>query len=377
MLILNFACFVMEFAIGFTFNSMVLTADAFNVLSDFLGVVIALVCMKISAKGPSERNTFGWTRCDVLGALINAVFMIALCVSIFLDSLQRFIQPEPVDQPLIVLIVGVVGLMVNLVGMFVLKEYRSAPKKQKQSTTPPPTPMSINADIISESMSPESTATISSKKGASSHMNMYGAYLHILGDALGSVVVIICALIDWQVTTVPFLQNYLDPMLSIVVAILLAISSFSLMKESSLTLLQAVPTHVNMMNLKTNILEKSPHIVEITNLHVWQLSSEKLVASVRIRFDDSLPWEKLIRVIGQVENCFYDEGIHVVTVHPEIIDSTDGHPVILEPVQSRHGSIIRTREDEMAGVMITAELPLRVSIHGKPAHHNEDVTVWM
>lgn len=120
MLVLNFLCFIMEFAVGFYYNSMVLTADAFNVLSDFLGVVIALVCMKvlvslsvdptivpgppssyawmsdcffqIAAKGPSERNTFGWTRCDVLGALINAVFMIALCVTIFLDSLQRFIE---------------------------------------------------------------------------------------------------------------------------------------------------------------------------------------------------------------------------------------------------------------------------------------------
>lgn len=72
---------------------------------------------------------------------------------------------------------------------------------------------------------------------------------------------------------------------------------------------------------------QSHHIVEINNLHVWQLSSEKTVASVRVRFDDTLSWEKMLRLLMQIEHCFYDEGVHVVTVHPEVIDSTDGHSV--------------------------------------------------
>jgi len=335
--------------------------------------------MKIAARGPSDKNTFGWMRCDVLGALINAVFMIALCVTIFLDSLQRFIQPEKVDQPLIVMIVGIVGLLVNLIGMFVLKDYRSAPKQEVRDPVSIPSSISLDKQSEPDVLPPRSITGVN-KKGASSHMNMYGAYLHVLGDALGSVVVIICALIDWQVS-VQFLQNYLDPILSIFVAIMLAISSIGLMKESSLTLLQAVPTNVNLLNLKSNIMEKSRHIVEINNLHVWQLSSEKLVASVRVRFDDVLPWEKMMHLIIQVENCFYDEGIHVVTVHPEV-SSKDGHSMVVDAVQldvarSRAGSCVRVDAEGLTGVLVTSDGHLRVSIHGQPSKPNEDVTVWM
>jgi len=362
------------------FNSMVLTADAFNVLSDFLGVVIALICLKMAANGPSERNTFGWTRSEVLGALINSVFMVSLCVTIFLDSLQLFVSPEKVDKPEIVLIVGAVGLGVNLVGMFVLNEYRSAPKVEVHHDLP-----CISVDegnLESVSSVPEKK---SNKKGASSHMNMNGAYLHVLGDALGSVVVIICAAIDWQVHN-DFLNKYLDPILSIGVAIMLTWSSISLLKESSLTLLQAVPTQVNLMNLKANIMQKSHHIVEINSLHLWQLSSEQLVASVRIRFDDALAWEKMMSLISQIENCFYDEGIHVATVHPEVIsvrlDSTDGHSIIdgipYEEARARCNTCSKVGDDDSGinGVVVSPNSRLRVSIHGPAIKPNEDVTVW-
>lgn len=153
---------------------------------------------------------------------------------------------------------------------------------------------------------------------------------------------------------------------------------------------------------------QSRHIIEINNLHVWQLSSERLVASVRIRFDDTVSWEKMLSLVNQVENCFYEEGVHVVTVHPEVmtVDNSDGHSV-----SSRHHSLIlalakstlsslqmivdaspydteRGRCDTccrvdmdgdsgITGVLVTSDGRLRVSIHGQPTRTNEDVTVWM
>ena len=65
----------------------------------------------------SESNTFGWVRAEVLGALINSVFLVALCFSIFVEAIKRMIEPEGINDPMLVLIVGVVGLVVNVIGM--------------------------------------------------------------------------------------------------------------------------------------------------------------------------------------------------------------------------------------------------------------------
>jgi len=190
-------------------------------------------------------------------------------------------------------------------------------------------------------------------------MNMYGAFLHVLGDALGSVVVVITALIDWKVD-VPFLQNYLDPILSILVAIMLTWGSVSLMKASSLTLLQAVPTSINLINLKDKIMKKSHHILELKNLHVWQLSSEKSFASVRILFDDTLPWEKMIALVSEVEACCYEEGVHVVTVHPEVNEDGDQKSLHIvdgircEPNRRRCGTCCRDEPD--SGIFVTPSI---------------------
>lgn len=120
MLMLTTFFFLVEISVGYVTNSMALVADSFHMLSDVIALVIAYVSVRMSPKKWS-KNTFGWARAEVLGALVNAVFLCALCFSIFVESIKRFYKPETIHEPPLILGVGVCGLLVNVIGLFLFK----------------------------------------------------------------------------------------------------------------------------------------------------------------------------------------------------------------------------------------------------------------
>lgn len=120
MLSLTTAFFLIEITVGYITNSMALVADSFHMLSDVIALVIAYVSVRMSPKKWS-KNTFGWARAEVLGALVNAVFLCALCFSILVESVKRFYQPEIIHDAKYIMIVGLAGLLVNVIGLFLFK----------------------------------------------------------------------------------------------------------------------------------------------------------------------------------------------------------------------------------------------------------------
>lgn len=118
MLFMTSSFFLVEIVVGYATNSMALVADSFHMLSDMMSLIIGFFALRYSKRSQrTERNTFGWQRAEVLGALVNAVFLIALCFSILVESLKRIVKPESINNPILVLIVGTVGLFVNVVGL--------------------------------------------------------------------------------------------------------------------------------------------------------------------------------------------------------------------------------------------------------------------
>lgn len=112
--------FVAQISIGFKTRSLALVADAFHCLNDLITFIVALIALRLKNKKTSPSSlTFGWKRADLLGAFFNSVFILALGVSIFLQSIERFILPEDVDSPLLVFIMGFVGVAVNITMAFV------------------------------------------------------------------------------------------------------------------------------------------------------------------------------------------------------------------------------------------------------------------
>ena len=107
--------FIVEIVVGHLTNSMALIADSFHMLSDIAALIIAFASVRMAPKS-WDKNTYGWARAEVLGALVNAVFLVALCFSITMESLKRFYEPEEIHDPVLILVVGTMGLVVNLLG---------------------------------------------------------------------------------------------------------------------------------------------------------------------------------------------------------------------------------------------------------------------
>lgn len=124
MLSLTSSFFLVEVVVGYVTNSMALVADSFHMLSDVMSLIIGFVALRYSKRSQrTERNTFGWQRAEVLGALVNAVFLVALCFSILVESLKRLIETEIINNPDLVLIVGGAGLFINVIGLAMFHEH--------------------------------------------------------------------------------------------------------------------------------------------------------------------------------------------------------------------------------------------------------------
>ncbi|OIW24028.1 cation efflux protein [Coniochaeta ligniaria NRRL 30616] len=120
MLAIDIAFFLLELITGFMVHSLALMADAFHMLNDIISLLVGLWAVSVARKATTDKYTYGWLRAEILGAFFNAVFLIALCVSIFLEALTRFIDPPEINNPKLILIVGCLGLASNILGFFVL-----------------------------------------------------------------------------------------------------------------------------------------------------------------------------------------------------------------------------------------------------------------
>lgn len=118
MLMLTFMFMVVEVVVSRVTASLAMLSDSFHMLSDVLALVVALVAERFARRThATQKNTFGWIRAEVMGALVNAIFLTGLCFAILLEAIERFIEPHEMQQPLVVLAVGVLGLVVNVLGL--------------------------------------------------------------------------------------------------------------------------------------------------------------------------------------------------------------------------------------------------------------------
>ncbi|KAA0192396.1 hypothetical protein HAZT_HAZT009935, partial [Hyalella azteca] len=271
-------------------------------------------------KYSKNKNTFGWARAEVLGALVNSVFLLALCFSIFVEAIERMYEgKEVLHNPELILYVGVVGLVVNIIGLALLHKHghghshggggghghshggASARRSSRQATinTLVATDDNENDQRLASGGSISIMAAAGGGAGggtdggdderrtdkkrgkkSSVSMNMKGAFLHVLSDALGgvlghvdtgegggefvwSVVVIVSALIVWKTDFV--YKSYVDPVLSMLLVLLISYTTWPLLKESALILLQTVPTHIQVRDMHVQVRDMH---VQVRDMHV-------------------------------------------------------------------------------------------------------------
>lgn len=355
MICLTAIFFIIEITVGYVTNSMALVADSFHMLSDVVSLVVGLVAFRYSKVGrPTSTYTFGYARAGVLGALVNVVFLIALCFSIAVEALKRLVKTEHLDNPMWVLITGGAGLLVNVIGLILFRQHGHGHSHGSSSTNSNhhhhhhgsngnhhvenDSEKVISQPLIADdeddtknSTKPESSDGISKEhhavndvfvdvkdgdKHSATQLNLRGVYLHVLGDALGSIIVMFSASIlmtvkeDWTL--------YVDPAMSLLMVIVILKTSIPLLRESSMILMQTVPTHIKLQEIQDRLVEKIPSVIGIHEFHIWQLAGNKIIASAHVRCH-SLP--EYMSLANQLKEFFHEEGIHSTTIQPEFVDT--------------------------------------------------------
>jgi cobalt-zinc-cadmium efflux system protein len=215
---------IVEFISGLLTGSLALIADAGHMLADAGGLTLALFAINFSSKPATPQRTYGFYRIEILAALANSAVLILVSIYIIYDAYERIIEP-PQIKGTAVIIVGTIGLVVNLVGMYILKGH------------------------VSESL------------------NIEGAYLEVLKDTLGSVGVVMVGVI----TSIS--EFYLiDPIISVGLAFYILPRTWSLMKKSINILMEGVPINISYDEVKKAILQIKG-VTGIFDIHIWTITS--------------------------------------------------------------------------------------------------------
>ncbi len=230
-IVVTFGILLLETAGGFISGSLALLSDAGHMLVDGLSLSISLGAILISRRLPTKKRTFGFHRVEVLAALINGVILFILSGVIIYEAYLRFLHPETVNGE-IMLIIAVIGLMANLIIAYGLT--------------------------------------------GSHDLNVRGAFLHVIGDALSSLAVVGGAIV---ITLTGYLA--IDPILSAVLVVVILISTYRLIRESVAILLQFTPQDVN-FDAMVRDMESVPGVDGVHDIHVWALCSHVNVLDAHI-----------------------------------------------------------------------------------------------
>ncbi|OXB77930.1 UNVERIFIED_CONTAM: hypothetical protein H355_015216 [Colinus virginianus] len=338
MLVLTTGFFAAELVSGYLGNSIALVSDSFNMLSDLISLCVGLSTGRIarrSRRGP--RATYGYSRAEAVGALSNAVFLTALCFTIFVEAVLRLARPERIDDAQLVLIVGALGLAVNLVGLLVFQNWAACCRRSETPTGRAVGPSDGSAEAgesPNDQKSPEEGSGRKVEK-KSEALNIRGVLLHVMGDALGSVVVVVAATIfhvlPLEANAPCNWQCYIDPSLTVIMVFIILSSAFPLIKETSVILLQMVPKGVN-MQLLTDRLASIPGVISLHEVHVWELAGGRNIATLHVKCQTPTDYQDAAYKIRKV---FHDAGIHSVTIQPEYIDHKTSNLLCSSPCISK------------------------------------------
>jgi zinc transporter 1 len=312
--------FIAELIVGYIGKSLALISDSFHMLSDCISLIVGLVAIIISKKKASATLSYGWGRAELLGGLINGVFLISVVFFIYLEAIQRFFEPTIIEKPLLVLIVGSLGMLVNIIGMIMFYGHtHHHPGHSNHEKEVSKEHLHFHAENDQEHLHTENEHSHEHVKShRHANFNMLGVFLHVLGDFLGSIGVILTAtlLLIFDVNKHKWLL-YVDPSVSAFLATIILASSVPLVVNCSKILLQRVPNNIVMKNLKDEI-QSVPGVKDVHELHVWQFVNSKVICSVHVKVK---PGRDFYSIASDIQSIMHKHGIHSTTIQPEPIYS--------------------------------------------------------
>lgn len=234
--LLNVLITVAEFIGGVFSGSLSLISDAFHNLGDSLSIVISYVASRISLKNQDENNTYGYKRAQIITAFLNSIALVIICLVLIVEAVRRFSHPEPIDGP-VMLTVAIIGLVANAASALML-----------------------NA-------------------GAKNNLNMRATYLHIMSDALSSVAIIIGGVLIEL-----FHWNWVDPLVTILVAGYIAYETWPIIRQTNRILMEGAPK-IDYEGIKTDLLEIDG-VYNVHHVHAWLIDEHNIVFSAHVNLHD-------------------------------------------------------------------------------------------
>lgn len=247
-------------------GSLALAADAGHMAADSMGLVFALVAARLADSSPTPKRTYGLKRVEVLAALSNALIVVAIAVGVAVEAVGRLFRPAEI-QAVPVIVLAAIGLVANVIALLILRG------------------------------------------GARDSINVRGAYLEVMGDSLGSLAVIVAAVV---IAWTGWMRA--DAVASIVIALLILPRAYSLLKEVLRVLLEATPKDMDLSELREH-LEELPGVVSVHDLHAWTITSglKSLTAHVVVEPERFNP---------QAYHELLDEMSHCLSGHFDLTHST-------------------------------------------------------
>lgn len=238
-LLLNFLITIAEIIGGLVSGSLALISDALHNFSDGVAIIISYVAIRLNRKPKSPLYTFGLKRAQILAAIINASVLVSISLYLFIESYHRFKNPETIEVGLMMLI-AFVGLLANTLGTLLLRS------------------------------------------GAKGNMNIRSAYLHLLGDAVSSLGVIIggAVIYLWGV-------YWVDPLLTILISLYILIESYKILKEALAIVLMASPANVSIAEINQS-LTALESVNNVHHVHLWQMDEHDIHFEAHVDISDRL-----------------------------------------------------------------------------------------
>ncbi|KAG7044066.1 hypothetical protein JMJ77_0011884 [Colletotrichum scovillei] len=275
--------FIAELVVGYRTKSLALIADAFHYMNDLIGFAVALIALVVSERKtpPPTSLPFGWNRAQVLGAFFNGVFLLALGVSILLQAIERFTQLPNLEDPILILIMGCIGLGLNMIVLSFLHEphlheHTQETRHHDEESIDPPSPTNTPSPTPSSPKHHSHTHT--------GDLNMLGVLLHVLTDALNNLSVIIAALIIWKSPSDN--RFYADPAIGIFIALTITLSAVPLCRRAGQILMESAPAGLDVEFVRGEML-KVPGVQEVSNVFVWQLDQTTSLATAHITITEN------------------------------------------------------------------------------------------
>ena len=255
-LVLNGGFLIIEATVGFITNSLALLSDAGHMVGDVAALGVALAASIAAGKAASMQKSFGWVRAEILGAFLNAVALLVICGFIVHEAIHRMVGETPEVASMPILVVGIIGLLINLGSAFNLA------------------------------------------RGDRENMNVRGALAHMLADALGSVGAIFAALFLYLGFPLA------DPIISLLTVVLILWGTIALLRDSSRVLLQFAPARLEVEKIEEALLSLDG-VSDIHHLHAWTLDGHRAILTFHMTIEDRCDEPEMRRLaISTLEDAF-------------------------------------------------------------------------